>query len=155
MLRISAASATPATTPGFDPATRAVPRWGGLNRTLVGIELRRVLRPSGHLLVIDMVDKPVEPRQLPRAVLDELRTRARALRFPGYRRRLAAMVRDPRWQDMLRYNPMRALHEYVWYLGSRFPQGRMDTINTGRRARIIAFDSGPFAHAEITEMQYP
>ena len=118
-------------------------------------ELRRVLRPSGHLLVIDMVDKPVEPRQLPRAVLDELRTRARALRFPGYRRRLAAMVRDPRWQDMLRYNPMRALHEYVWYLGSRFPQGRMDTINTGRRARIIAFDSGPFAHAEITEMQYP
>ncbi|MEX1364750.1 MAG: class I SAM-dependent methyltransferase [Nannocystaceae bacterium] len=119
------------------------------------LELRRVMRPGGHLLVIDMVDKPVELRRVPRAVLDELRTRARALRFPGYRRRLAAMVSDPRWQDMLRYNPMRALHEYVWYLGSRFPRGRMDTINTGRRARIIAFDSGPFADAEITEMQYP
>ena len=118
-------------------------------------ELRRVMRPRGHLLVIDMVDKPVEAKLLPRAVLDELRTRARALRFPGYRRRLAAMVRDPRWQDMLRYNPMRALHEYVWYLGSRFPRGRMDTINVGRRARIIAFDSGPFAEAEPTEMQYP
>ena len=41
---LPAASATAAATPGFDPATRAVPRWGGLNRTLVGIELRRVLR---------------------------------------------------------------------------------------------------------------
>lgn len=118
-------------------------------------ELRRVMRPGGHLLAIDMVDKPVEATRLPRAVLDELRTRARALRFPGYRQRLAAMVRDPRWQDMLRYNPMRALHEYVWYLGSRFPAGRMDTINVGRRARIIAFDSGPFREAELSEMQYP
>ncbi len=38
------------TTPGaavtvpFDPAARAVPRWGALNRTLLGIELRRALR---------------------------------------------------------------------------------------------------------------
>ncbi len=118
-------------------------------------ELRRVMRPHGRLLVIDMVDKPVEPRHLPRMVLDKLRTRVYALTVPGYGRRLDAMVRSKKWRDMLQYNPMRALHEYVWYLGSRFPRGRMDTLNLGRRARIIAFDSGPFADAEITEMQYP
>ena len=28
----------------------------------------------------------------------------------------------------------------------------MDTLNYGRRARIIAFDSGPFAKAEIVDM---
>ncbi len=118
-------------------------------------ELRRVLRPQGRLLVIDMVDKPIELRHMPRMALDKLRTQAHALRVPGYRRRLATMVRSSKWQDMLRYNPMRALHEYVWYLGSRFPRGQMDTLNYGRRARIIAFDSGPFADAELMEMQYP
>jgi SAM-dependent methyltransferase len=118
-------------------------------------ELRRVLRPSGRLFVIDMVDKPVEARHVPRMLLDKARTAAHAVRASGYRERLAAMVRRPEWQDMLKYNPMRALHEYEWYLGSRFPQGRMDTLNYGRRARIIAFDSGPFERAEIVEMQYP
>ncbi|MEM9456645.1 MAG: class I SAM-dependent methyltransferase [Myxococcota bacterium] len=119
------------------------------------VELRRVMRSSGRLLVIDMVDKPIEPRDVPRMLLDKLRTRAHALRAPGYRARLAAMVGSPAWTDMLRYNPMRALHEYVWYLESRFPHGTMDTLNYGRRARIIAFDSGPFAHARLREMQYP
>jgi SAM-dependent methyltransferase len=119
------------------------------------VELRRVLRPDGRLLMIDMVDKPVEVRHVPRMLLDKLRTGVHAVRAPGYRRRLGAMVSRPEWQDMLTYNPMRALHEYVWYLGSRFPKGRLDTLNYGRRARIIAFDSGPFSRAEIVEMQYP
>ncbi len=118
-------------------------------------ELRRVVKPTGRLLVIDMVDKPIEARHLPRMLLDKLRTRGHALRFPGYRRRLAAMVRSRSWAQMLRYNPMRALHEYAWYLGSRFPQGELQTLNFGRRARVIAFDSGPFASAELTKMQYP
>jgi ubiquinone/menaquinone biosynthesis C-methylase UbiE len=118
-------------------------------------ELRRVLRPSGHLLIIDMVDKPVEPRHVPRMLLDKLRTGVHAVRAPGYRRRLATMVGTRQWQEMLQYNPMRALHEYVWYLGSRFPAGHMDTLNYGRRARIVAFDSGPFERAELVEMQYP
>jgi SAM-dependent methyltransferase len=118
-------------------------------------ELKRVLRPSGRLYVIDMVDKPVETRHVPRMLLDKLRTGVHAVRAPGYRERLGAMVRTPQWQQMLHYNPMRALHEYVWYLGSRFPQGHMDTLNYGRRARIIAFDSGPFEGAVIVEMQYP
>lgn len=118
-------------------------------------ELRRVLRPNGRLLVIDMVDKPVEARHVPRMLIDKARTGLHALRASGYRRRLAAMVGTRQWQDMLQYNPMRALHEYVWYLGSRFPAGHMDTLNHGRRARIIAFDSGPFERAELVEMQYP
>ncbi|MEM7152617.1 MAG: methyltransferase domain-containing protein [Myxococcota bacterium] len=118
-------------------------------------ELARVMRPGGRLLVVDMVDKPIEPRHLPRMAFDKLRSELHGRRVPGYRRNLAAMVRTAAWQDMLRYNPMRALHEYQWYLGSRFPHGQLDTINYGRRARVIAFDSGPFARAEITQMRYP
>ena len=41
-------------------------------------ELRRVMRSSGRLLIIDMVDKPIEARHVPRMLLDTLRTHAHA-----------------------------------------------------------------------------
>ena len=56
---------------------------------------------------------------------------------------------------MLRFNPMRAFHEYDWYLRSRFPRGTLEVLNVGRRAQVIAFDTGPFADATLQEMAYP
>ena len=119
------------------------------------LELRRVLRPTGKLLVVDMVDKPVGLRQAPRMVADKLRVRLTELRHRGYAQARARMVGSPAWARMLRYNPMRAFHEYDWYLGSRFPRGTLDVLNVGRRAQVLAFDTGPFAHAQLQEMAYP
>ncbi|MBV1861943.1 MAG: class I SAM-dependent methyltransferase [Nannocystaceae bacterium] len=119
------------------------------------LELQRVLRPGGRLLVIDMVERPAGVAQLPRLLADKLRVRARELRHPGYVRARAQMVRSPAWARMLRFNPMRAFHEYDWYLGSRFPAGTLDVLNVGRRAQVIAFDTGPFRDAALHEMAYP
>ena len=118
-------------------------------------ELRRVLRPHGRLLVVDMVDKPAGPRELPRLCLDKLRVKAVELRHPGYARARARMVASAQWAKMLRFNPMRAFHEYDWYLRSRFPRGTLEVLNVGRRAQVIAFDTGPFADATLQEMAYP
>ena len=38
---------------------------------------------------------------------------------------------------MLRYNPIRAQHEFVWYLESRFPGRHVETLNVGRHARVL------------------
>jgi SAM-dependent methyltransferase len=46
-----------------------------------------------------------------------------ASRQRRYHRHLARMVGDPRWAAMLRYNPIRAVHELRWYFQSRFPGG--------------------------------
>ncbi|MEM6294949.1 MAG: class I SAM-dependent methyltransferase [Myxococcota bacterium] len=119
------------------------------------LELRRVLRPTGKLLVVDMVDKPVTLRTAGRLLVDKLRVRRIEAAHPGYRRARKRMVGTSAWRTMLRYNPMRAFHEYDWYLGSRFPRGRLQTLNVGRRARVIAFDTGPFEHASLREMAYP
>lgn len=119
------------------------------------LELKRVLRPGGRLLVIDMVDKPAGLAEVPRLIADKLRVRAIEVRHPGYVRARAQMVRSPAWAKMLRFNPMRAFHEYDWYLGSRFPDGALDVLNVGRRAQVIAFDTGPFCNAALHEMAYP
>ena len=106
-------------------------------------EIRRVLKPRGRLWVIDMVASPAGIHQLPRALFNHLRDRLYQRYRPDYGQALQAMVRDPRWQEMLRYNPIRADHEFRWYLQSRFPAGSMTLLNQSRRARILAFDSGP------------
>ncbi len=43
---------------------------------------------------------------------------------------------------MLKYNPIRAQHEYQWYLESRFPGRKLEILNVGRRQRLVAFDTG-------------
>jgi hypothetical protein len=55
----------------------------------------------------------------------------------------AALTRHPGWQMMLEHNPIRAAHEYRFYFESRFPTRKLETLNVGRHARLVAFDSGP------------
>ena len=118
-------------------------------------EILRVLKPGGELLLIDMVAAPVRWRQLPRFLRDKARTTLQRLTRPGYFRALRRMVTDRRWQTMLKYNPMRAEHEYTWYLESRFPGRRTEILNVGWSSRILAFRSGPLAVKSVARLQYP
>ena len=68
---------------------------------------------------------------------------------------LQRMVADERWQTMLRYNPIRAEHEYRWYLESRFPGRAVEVLSIAMSSRILAFDSGEFQDAVLSKMQYP
>ncbi len=65
------------------------------------------------------------------------------------------MVRDQRWQNMLKYNPMRSEHEMKWFLESRFPGQKTQLINIGWNSRILAFKSGPIHFKEVEEQVYP
>lgn len=116
-------------------------------------ELKRVLTPTGRLLIVDMATGPVRLAEVP--VM--LRDRAAAVwhQPPTTRAALLRLVQDARWQTMLRYNPIRAEHEYRWYLESRFPGQRVEVLNIGLSARVLAFDSGPFADAALSGMHYP
>lgn len=118
-------------------------------------EIRRVLSPGGRFLVVDMVEKPwsvSEARLLARSVLGHFSGRRREPRFA---RDVAALTREPAWRAMLEHNPIRAEHEYRWYLESRFPGRHVETLNIGRRARLLAFDSGALEPGLPTPMSYP
>src|SRR5262249_14909628 len=106
-------------------------------------EIRRVLVPGGKILIVDMAAAPVTRRDLTlftRSCFRYLLQRVRRRRFMQNLRRL---VSDPHWQTMVKYNPIRAEHEYRWYLESRFPSSKLEVLNVGWTHRLLAFDSGP------------
>jgi len=117
--------------------------WRYLDWDPLMLELTRVIKPGGRLLVVDMVTAPPALHQLPALLIDALRAHAQRWTRPRYREALKRLTTHPSWAEMLLYNPIRARHELVWYFESRFKGRRVETINVGRRAQVLAFDSGP------------
>lgn len=113
--------------------------WRYLDWDPIVEEIRRVLRPGGRVLIVDMVVSPFKWKAIGRVVSDKLRTTLQGLQHPNFRKALRRLVEDRRWAEMLRHNPMRAQHEYRWYLPSRFPGGVVETLNLSPRSEILAF----------------
>lgn len=118
-------------------------------------EIRRVLTPRGRLLLVDMAEKKAGITELPAIARTAVAGCTRRLTAPRFCRDLAALTTHPDWRRMLQYNPIRAHHEYAWYLESRFPGRHVETLNVGRRARILAFDSGPIELGRFVPQSYP
>ncbi|HZL19031.1 MAG TPA: class I SAM-dependent methyltransferase [Polyangia bacterium] len=118
-------------------------------------EIRRVLAPGGRLLVVDMVTVPLRGRELPCFARSKARQLVEHLRQPEFRRALRKMVGDPRWQVMLKHNPIRSDHELRWYLESRFPGRRVEILTIGWNTRVVAFDSGPLEPGWVPPQSYP
>jgi ubiquinone/menaquinone biosynthesis C-methylase UbiE len=118
-------------------------------------EMQRVLAPGGRILIVDMVEKAPMLRDAPllarSAALHVLRY-ARDRRFV---RDVRALTSHPDWKTMLRYNPVRAEHEYRWYLESRFPGEKLVTLSLGRTHRLVAFDTGARRAGPVLPLSYP
>lgn len=118
-------------------------------------EIKRVTRPGGTLLIIDMVTVPVKVSEYPAFLRDKLRAVAQRNSNKTYRQNLSRLVSDPHWKTMLQYNPIRSEHEMKWYLESRFPGRKMEIINYGWNARTVAFDAGPVESGIEVTLTYP
>ncbi|HEY3500752.1 MAG TPA: methyltransferase domain-containing protein, partial [Polyangiaceae bacterium] len=118
-------------------------------------EIRRVLAPGGRLLVVDMVEQALGVRDVPVLVPSAVRHLLRHVRDRRFVRSMAELDAHPAWQAMRRHNPLRAAHEYRFYFESRFPGRRLETLSVGRRARLVAFDTGPVDAARFAPLSYP
>lgn len=118
-------------------------------------EIKRVTRPGGKFLIIDMVTVPVAFREYPRLVGDKLRTMRGQKANAKFNAALKKLVSHPDWKKMLEYNPIRSEHEMKWYLESRFPGQKMEVLNMAWHSRIVAFDSGPVENGIEVKLLYP
>jgi len=129
--------------------------WRYLDWDPIMAEIRRVLAPGGRLLVVDMVTATPRFTDLPAIIRTSMKSLTTQWRNRPFRKALRSLVKDPRWTRMVQYNPIRSEHEFVWYFESRFPGRKVETLNVGRHARVLAFDSGPLPTGEVAPQSYP
>lgn len=118
-------------------------------------EIARVLGPNGRLLIVDMVEKPWDLLSAPLLARGLWRSVKSRLSSGGQHRALRELVKQPAWKEMVRTNPIRAEHEYRWYLESRFPGAKLRTLDVTPTKRTVAFVSGPMHEARLTPLAYP
>lgn len=118
-------------------------------------EVKRVVKPGGKFLIVDMVTVPVSYSEYPRFLLDKFRTLAKQKANAKFSANLQKLVTHPAWKKMLEYNPIRSEHEMKWYLESRFPGQKMEILNIAWNARIVAFDSGAVERGVEAKLTYP
>ena len=118
-------------------------------------EVTRVLKPGGHLLIVDMVEQKPGLREASLLVRSVVRHALSRIVDRRFARDLRTLVSQPAWAVMLAQNPIRALHEYRWYLESRFPGQKLVTLNASRHARLVAFDSGGLEPQTLAPLSFP
>lgn len=119
------------------------------------VEIRRVLKPGGKILIVDMVAVPPKWSEFPQLIGAKFRQyRQRYVRREFYTN-LQKLVTHPAWKEMLKHNPIRSEHEMKWYLESRFPGRKVEKINIGMHSAVLAFDSGDIQQMQDMYLTYP
>jgi len=144
----------PAPANTFDVVTSLL-SWRYLDWDPLLLELLRVLKPGGRVLVVDMVARAAGVRELPRVAAHGLRAAWVRRRFPAFAAARNALVSDPAWGEMLRHNPIRAPHEVELFFRSRFPGADVELLDVGRRTAVMAVDTGPVQVDWVAPQSYP
>lgn len=118
-------------------------------------EIKRVLRPGGKVLIIDMITVPVKWFEFPDLLISKFKHYWQRKKYKYFYDNLTKLVNDTSWKEMLKYNPIRAEHEMKWYLESRFPGKKVEKINIGWNSSILAFDSGNIENIKDIYLTYP
>jgi ubiquinone/menaquinone biosynthesis C-methylase UbiE len=118
-------------------------------------EIKRVLKPGGKVLIIDMVTVPPKWFEFPALLKSKLNHYIQRYSHPQFFKNLTKLVSDPAWKEMLKHNPIRSEHEMKWYLESRFPGKKIEKINVGWNSCILAFDSGNIENIKDIYLTWP
>jgi SAM-dependent methyltransferase len=118
-------------------------------------EIKRILKPGGRVLIVDMVTVPVKLNEFPGLIKSKINLYIQRFYNPEFYKNLTLLVNDAAWKQMLKHNPIRAEHEMKWYLESRFPNKKVEKINIGWNSCILAFDTGNIENIEDIYLTYP
>lgn len=93
-------------------------------------EMRRVLKPGGRIILLDLVTVPASVRDI--VTTPRLRV-------------LSSAAFDPEYAD----------DEFRDYLGERFPGGNYEVLAVNSTTRLVAFDTGPLEPGQVAPLRFP
>lgn len=111
-------------------------------------EIRRVVTPSGRLLVVDMAARRLSLTDLPNLVGSMAQHALRPLRDRAFHAQVSRLTAHPGWHAMLQRHPIRSADEYRAFFQQHLPTRRMEILNTTLRKCVFAIDSGPLEHSQ-------
>ena len=118
-------------------------------------EIKRVLKPDGKILILDMVTVPVKMKEFPTFLAHKLKQKKQLKKYPNCNELHAKLDKQPAGKKMLAYSPIRAEDEMKGYLESRFPGRKVEKINIGYHSCVLAFDSGDIKNIQDIKLTYP
>lgn len=118
-----------------------------LDWSAIVTEIKRVLRPNGRFLMVDMARQRVTLADVGLLARSGVSHVLRPLRDRRFHRDVRVLTAHPAWHDMLARHPMRAASDYRACLDNAFAQGTHATLNVALDKRVIAFDSGPLSRS--------
>ena len=118
-------------------------------------EIKRVLKPGGKIIIVDMVTVPVKLVEYPLLIKSKAKQYLQRFTNRTFYHKLKQLVENVAWKEMVKHNPIRAEHEMKWYLESRFPGKKVEKINVGWSSCVLAFDSGNIENIKNIYLEYP
>lgn len=105
-------------------------------------EVRRLLKPGGKLLLIDMCRHKIKPGQFLNLAKEKIQLIYDAIKNPAHHKNLRSMVKSQSWKALITKNPPKTKCEYERFFRTNFNHTKIEILSVGWRHEVIAIKAG-------------
>lgn len=112
--------------------------WRYLNWQETAKEIKRLLKPGGKFLLVDMCRQSQKSFRFMRFAKEKTQFLLGVLRHPRHHKNLRSMVRSLEWKQLIQKNPAKTKDEYEQFFKTNFADINLEILSTGWNHEIVA-----------------